>query len=172
VGVLYLFDEKNRDDAQELQKQLRDNEQDNRLQSLILNNQKYLQSQTANTTVQNEKIIENTDKNFKAVINASKKGELDRARAGNSTLALFLPLILDTDEDIEQIKRALNITRDQPADRIKIDFNGTHVTIDNANVTSTFRIPIYERTSHYFGEKQYNLVLTRQQPSGQLTLNQ
>lgn len=144
ITILYfLFDSTREDLNREQEKQAVDNEKDNRLQQKISGNQKYISDLAVNVTEQNKKIIENSDRNFQAVINASMRGEADRARAGNSTLALFLPLILDTDEDIEQIKRVLNITREEPADRIRIDFNGTHVRIENANKTSIFRIPTF-----------------------------
>jgi hypothetical protein len=69
-----------------------------------------------------DEILENRNQNVIA----------DQQRALLLNLSkISIPLILDTDEDIEQMKTKLNITRDSPDDKIHIDVNTTHITIDN-----------------------------------------
>lgn len=98
---------------------------------------------TINSTANN--INAKADRNFKQLANVSEQGAEQREAINNASLAVFLPLLLDTDEDIEQVKDALNIS-DLPKDLIHIDYNGTFITVTNDRFNGTIDIPEFNVT--------------------------
>jgi hypothetical protein len=76
-------------------------------------------------------VSDKSDRNFNATTSAAEyKRESDQKR-GNATIGLFLPVLLDVEEDIEQLKARHNVTRGQPDDLLVIDFNGSYLNINN-----------------------------------------
>lgn len=103
--------------------------------------------------VASSQIIAGSDRNYEALLNVTSQneqnrneGEVQQARQSNASLAVFLPLLLDTDEDIEQIKRAMNIS-ELPDDKIHIRYNGTFITVTNDRFNGTLDIPNFNITS-------------------------
>lgn len=78
------------------------------------------------------------DRNLIATLRLAEiRREADMERS-NATIGLFLPVLLDIDEDIEQLKTVHNITRGALGDLLFIDYNGTHLKIQN---DTTIAIP-------------------------------
>jgi hypothetical protein len=82
-------------------------------------------------------VADKADRNFNATTGAAEDRRISDQKRGNATIGLFLPVLLDIDEDVEQLKAKQNITRGiSPEDLLVIDFNGTHLNINNS--TSIF----------------------------------
>jgi hypothetical protein len=79
------------------------------------------------------------DQNKAQIDEMKKMQELDRKELamsderGNVTIAAVVCLTLDIDEDIEQIKKRLNISHDQ-SDRIQLSFNQSTITANNQTI--------------------------------------
>jgi hypothetical protein len=76
------------------------------------------------------------DRNFVATTDSAESRRVSDQVRGNQTIGIFLPMLLDVDEDIEQIKRHLNISSGGDDDLWYIRFNGSHLNINNQTFIS------------------------------------
>jgi hypothetical protein len=89
-----------------------------------------LQASTEAVNVAKE-TSDKADRNFIATTDSAEARRVSDQTRGNQTIGIFMPVLLDIDEDIEQIKRALKITAGKSDDLWYIRFNNTHLNINN-----------------------------------------
>lgn len=77
-------------------------------------------------------IAQKTDRNFNVSVSNFIDRQITDQKRGNTTIGIILPVLLDIDEDVEQIKTALNISRGTQEDLLIMNYNGSHLDINNA----------------------------------------
>jgi hypothetical protein len=80
---------------------------------------------------QAQEISKKADRNFIATTQAAEAKRIADQARGNATIGIILPVLLDIDEDVEQLKKIHNISRGGTDDYWVIDFNGTSLSINN-----------------------------------------